>query len=101
MRSELSTRDRRAIRLGLVVLLPAFVLGLGVRPYASAWMRARDRLESERALLGRERALVDAAPSFGRAEATERSALERRAGRLLPGDSTLAGGALVRYVADL
>lgn len=55
---RLSRRDRRAIRLGLLVLAPALLWVGVVRPYRQAWTDTQDRLEAERALLVREQALI-------------------------------------------
>ena len=60
----LSRRDRRALTLGLAVLLPFFLWMFALRPYRDALADARDRLASERALLQREEALVAAAPTL-------------------------------------
>ena len=61
---RLSPRDRRAIRLGLLVLLPALLWVGVVRPWRRSLDETRDRLETERGLLARERALIAAAASL-------------------------------------
>lgn len=97
---SLRARDRRAIRWGLVVLVPALVLGAGLPPYVEALEGGRDQLAVERALLARERRLLaDAARGPVQRSAIE-TALERRLPQLFVGDPTLAAGALVRYVAQ-
>jgi hypothetical protein len=54
-------RDRRALLLGAVVLLPALAWAGAVRPYVAALETARDQLATERALLAREEGLLAAA----------------------------------------
>jgi hypothetical protein len=60
----LAPRDRRAILLGLGILLPAVVYVLGVRPYRAALEDARDRVAAERELLTREMALLSTAAAL-------------------------------------
>jgi hypothetical protein len=61
---RLSHRDRRALLLGLAVLLPALLWMFALRPYREALAEARTSLDSERALLLREEALVASAPTL-------------------------------------
>lgn len=72
----ISGRDRRAVVIGLAVLLPALLWVSAVRPYRAAMSSLNDRVETERALLEREEALIAAAPDLpGLAgQARERSA---------------------------
>jgi type II secretory pathway component PulM len=51
-------RDRRALLLGLVVLMPIVLWGGVVRPYMTILGESRDRAEAERSLLARERGLL-------------------------------------------
>lgn len=60
----LSPRDRRAILIGLAILVPAALYVLGVKPYRSALEGARDRVSAERELLARELALLESSDSF-------------------------------------
>ena len=62
--SSLGSRDRRALRAGIVLLAPAVVYALVVKPYVDALGAARARLSEERELLARESALVREAPTF-------------------------------------
>jgi hypothetical protein len=59
---RLAPRDRRAVLLGLAVLLPALLYGAAVRPWYHAVAELRDRSAAERALLERELALLAGAP---------------------------------------
>jgi hypothetical protein len=54
----LSQRDRRAVLIGLAVLLPAVLHVTAVRPYRASLADVRDRAAAERALLQREEALA-------------------------------------------
>src|SRR5262249_62278116 len=56
--STMGARDRRAVMLGGLVLLPALLFIWGVRPYQAALSDARDQLATERATLARERAAI-------------------------------------------
>lgn len=58
MLRTLADRDRRAVLLGLAVLLPALLFILAVRPYRTALLDLRERVAAERSLLEREEALI-------------------------------------------
>lgn len=58
--NRLSKRDRRALFLGLVVLVPALLYSVVLRPYRSAVESARSHIETQRELLARERGLLAA-----------------------------------------
>jgi len=60
-RVNLKTRDRRALSLGALVLLPSFFFIWGVKPFLATISESRDFLSVERAALSRERAAVSAA----------------------------------------
>ncbi len=61
---RLATRDRRAILLGLAMIIPAAVIVLGVRPFFGALTEAQDRLATERDVLTRELELLESAPAL-------------------------------------
>ena len=54
----LSSRDRRAISAGLLVVAPALSYFFIVKPYGSSVRRTLDALDGQRALLEREEAVV-------------------------------------------
>lgn len=54
----LGPRDRRALALGLLVLVPGLVWIAGVRPYRAVVAGLEDRIAAERELLQRERSLL-------------------------------------------
>lgn len=55
---RLSTRDRRALFVGLAILLPALLWAGALRPYQRALLEVREHLAAERALLEREYELI-------------------------------------------
>jgi hypothetical protein len=55
---RLAPRDRRAVLLGMLALLPALLYIAAVRPYRAALEDVRERAAAERSLLEREEALV-------------------------------------------
>ena len=99
--ARLRSRDRRAITVGALVLVPALGFSLVARPYARARADLERRLDEQRALLGRELALVDAAGRLPTAMDAAARELARRRARLLPGrDGLSATAALVDVVGD-
>ena len=60
----LAARDRRAILLGVGILLPAVAHVLGVRPYRNALEGVRDRVMAEQEVLSRELALLEEASTL-------------------------------------
>ncbi|MGH7503326.1 MAG: hypothetical protein ACREL7_16490 [Longimicrobiales bacterium] len=62
--ARLSARDRRALRFGLAVVVPALFWVFMAKPYINALADVRDRLSAERGLLAREEELLAAAPSL-------------------------------------
>jgi hypothetical protein len=80
---RLAPGDRRAVLLGLAVLVPALLFVVVVRPYHAALIELREQAAQERSLLQREVALLaDGAALPRRAEAVERRA-QRATGRLV------------------
>lgn len=77
---RIGERDRRAIRIGLAIVVPALLWVGAVRPYRTALTELRDRIAAERALLAREEALIAASDELPRlldaaADQTRRSEL--------------------------
>lgn len=79
----LGDRDRRALGLGGIVLIPV-VLWLGaVRPYLSSLEDLRDRTESERSLLEREKQVLSDSASYASRLSAATKALNHWEGRLI------------------
>ncbi|HEU4628955.1 MAG TPA: type II secretion system protein GspM [Gemmatimonadaceae bacterium] len=98
--ARLSDRDRRALRLGALVLLPALLWVWAVRPYLDALGAARDRLAIEREALARERALLDGEPALAAAyRAADSAYTEAEATLFSSPDDLLASAELATYVA--
>lgn len=57
--SGLAPRDRRAILLGLLAIVPALAYVFGVRPFRTALAEAQDRVAAEEELLARELGLLE------------------------------------------
>lgn len=101
---SITARDRRAVRLGALLLAPALAYGAIARPYVATRAALTAELEQERELLGRERSLLlsrDAVLAAGERAAANLQALTPL---LFTGrDPTAQSGALaalLRRVAD-
>lgn len=95
----LAPRDRKAILMGLAVILPVLAWMGVVRPYLTALEGVKDRIELERELLGRELTLLESGPLLPDAirEAEERA--RQFEGRMLRASSgVLAEGELTRFL---
>jgi len=95
----LSPRDRRAILLGLVAIVPAMGYVLGVRPYRRALAEVHDRAAAEQELLDREMALLGSASSLPEAIRRAEEAAAQAERRMLQAPSTvLAEGELTDFL---
>lgn len=100
--STMNARDRRAILLGALVLLPGLLFIWGVRPYQAAVADLRDQLDTERGALARERAAVAAARQNPRVQRIADSAMSSMRPRLFEGkDDVMASAELASYVGDV
>lgn len=100
--STMSSRDRRAIVLGLVVLLPPLLFIWGVRPYRAALAETRDELETARLALSREKAAVMTTRANPSAQKSADSALTMVAPRLFEGrDDAIASAQLAAYLGTV
>jgi len=100
--SAMSSRDRRAIMLGAVVLLPALLFIWGVRPYRAALADARDQLVTERATLARERAAIETARQNPQLQHVADSAMRAMRPRLFEGkDDVMASAELASYLGEV
>lgn len=99
---RLSKRDRRALILGLVILVPALLNSAVVRPYRSAVEAARRSVELQRDLLARERGLLalrEQVPELIRNNIREITRLRERL--LSTTDPALAEAELTAYLEGL
>jgi hypothetical protein len=100
--STMKTRDRRAVILGVVVLLPGLLFIWGVRPYRAALADARDQLETERATLARERSAIETARRNPQLQRVADSAMRSMRPRLFEGrDDVMASAELASYLGEV
>lgn len=98
----LAERDRRAVIIGLAVLLPALLWVAVVRPYAASRAELHERIATERALLEREESLIAAAPELPKLaeRAAERAATASQ--RLIhAANMPLAEAEVTAYLEDV
>ena len=89
----MNDRDRRALRLGLVVLVPALLWVWGVQPYRDALADARLRLAAQRQELAREEALLGGGPRAAELRLAADSAADALTPRLFAARDDLLGSA--------
>jgi hypothetical protein len=100
--SAMTSRDRRAVSYGVVVLLPFLIYIWGVRPYQSRLSDARDQLATERATLARERAAILTARKNPQMQHIADSAMRVMRPRLFEGkDDVMASAELASYLGDV
>lgn len=98
----MSAKDRRAITLGVGIVLPALFAVFGVKPYFAALSSARQQLSVERETLAREKAAIDAARKNPRLRQAADSAMRALGPRLFEGrDDVAASAELVSYLGDV
>jgi hypothetical protein len=98
---NLEPRDRRALFLGLAVMVPALSYAFVVRPYRAALVDVESRVEAERDLLSRELALLASAPGLPAAIDQAREAAQEVESRLLQAPSlVLAETELTDFLED-
>jgi hypothetical protein len=98
----MSSRDRRAILLGAIVLLPPLAYIWGVRPFRNALTDAREQLRTERETLARERAAVAMARRNPQLQHVADSAMRQMSPRLFAGrDDVMASAELASYIGDV
>ncbi|MGH7572642.1 MAG: GspMb/PilO family protein [Gemmatimonadota bacterium] len=96
---KLKPRDRRALKLGALVLGPVLFFTHGVRPYLGARAELVERLETERASYERELRLLADSERFPELRQQAVKGLEHETGRLFEGpNDASAGAALAAFV---
>ena len=99
-RPVLSHGDRRALRIGMLLLGPMLTYALLVRPYVRTLGDTRTRLADERALLAREHGLVRDAPRFPDRRRRASMALGATWTRIIRGADTISiAASLAGYVS--
>lgn len=100
--STMSAKDRRAIIIGAILVLPPLFFLYGVRPYRTAMAETRDELETARLALSREKAAVAAKPTAPGGQQFADSALSLVATRLFEGrDDAIASAQLAAYLGTV
>lgn len=98
----LSGRDRRALRLGLLVFVPALLWLFVVRPYFATLTEVRDRLDAERTLLQREEEILASATMLPIAVADAEFAARRATDRLVTApNAPLAEARLTEWLEQI
>ncbi len=98
----LTTRDRRAMLVGALVLAPGLLFIWAVRPYRTALASARDDLATERATLSRERGALATAHRNPELQQLTDSAAQAVQSRLFEGrDDVIASAQLASYLGDV
>jgi type II secretory pathway component PulM len=99
--SSMADRDRRAILIGLAIILPAVLYVSAFRPYRALLNDTRAQLEAQRSLLARELALLAAAPTMPAKLADARTQVFRAEAQLVrASNGPLAEAQLTRYLEE-
>lgn len=99
MNIPVSDRDRRALTLGALIVIPIMAWFWGARPYLRAVEQSSERLAAERVLLVREEALLARAADFPLAWEQDSQRLMAVAPRLFGGDNpAVASAELAHYL---
>ena len=94
-------RDRRALRLGAWLVVPALFVALAVRPYQRARRAVTEDLSGQRALLARELgALRDAPRDAAAARLAKQSLSEAQLRLFAAADVVAASAQLASYVSE-
>jgi hypothetical protein len=100
--STMAAKDRRAIILGAIIVLPGLIFIWGIRPYRNALTNARDELVTARLALSREMAAVAAGPETPGGQQSADSALRMVSPRLFEGrDDAFASAQLAAYLGSV
>jgi hypothetical protein len=98
----MSAKDRRALVLGLVVLLPSLFYVFGVRRYVAAVKETRQHVTDERKRLSQELAAIAAARENPQLQHIADSSWQAMTPRIFSGrDDVAAGADLMSLIADV
>jgi type II secretory pathway component PulM len=99
--SAANARNRRAIMLGSIILVPALLWVYGVQPYRRALAKTHDDIEEQQMQLERDRTLVSRLGTLPRTSTSLSTQLRDEAPRLFsPDDDLTATGELAEYIGD-
>lgn len=102
MKRSFSGRDRRAVLVGAILLLPPLLYRVAIRPYIDALAETRDRTVSEQRALARERALLALAPRRNTIQHALDSVVTASEARLFNApDAGIAAAELGAYLSQL
>jgi hypothetical protein len=100
--ATMSTRDRRALLLGVMILAPALAFIWGVRPFLASLDRTREQIFEQRQLLSHEQAAVAAARQNPDLQGVADSAMRAMIPRLFEGrDDVMATAELVSHLGEI
>jgi len=98
----MSAKDRRAVVIGAVILIPSLFYIWGVKPYRASITEMRDQLETGRLALAREKAAMTMTRTNPSAQLAADSALAKVSSRLFVGrDDAIASSQLAAYLGDV
>lgn len=98
----MGSRDKRAMLIGLAILVPSLAFIWGVKPLRQALADTNDRIATERDALSREQTAVAEATRDPARKALADSALVAARSRVFTGANDVAAGAsLVSYLGDV
>lgn len=101
MTPRLGSRDRRAIRIGLLLAVPLILAIFVIRPLYSERSDLQAALDRERALLGREMAVLAAAADVREALRQRRASFGTARAVTFDGTAPLATASLTRQVVEI
>ena len=102
MRATLAPRDRRAVMIGAVILVPSLLYVYAVRPVARALSERRAATAQQADVLARERALLDLAPRLPALSAESARQLDVELKRSIQGEAAVTANVkLADYVRQI
>lgn len=102
MFADMSSRDRRAVTWGAVVLVPALLFVFGIKPWLASLDDMRQQVATERDALARERSAIAAAREHPQLQQRADSAMRMTVPRLFVGrDDVMASAELATYLGDV
>jgi hypothetical protein len=98
---SLSDRDKRALRLGVMLAAPILILQFAIKPYGALLSRRTDEFTTQRGLLSRELQLLQQRAAYETHHVQARRLLAETESQLfLSPDEVSASAALTHYVTE-